>query len=239
MAEKARFATIHWFRFGRVTVPGDLDLSGRPEAALSWKIGPSGKVGPDGYRLPSPYWAGLGLYGDRESALGALERIEAFAPFAGEALEAKHMALAAVAHKGACNHLERGEPGAIFEPAEDPVEGRMAVVTTAGFVPGSDPARMQASRNAVDDAYVWLRQMPGMEQVLFFTPHTAGDDGVTMSVWEDSRKMLTAAYQPGQHRGYVDRYKAETMADRTSFTRFRILGERGVWSGGSPLEVGG
>jgi hypothetical protein len=32
-----------------------------------------------------------------------------------------------------------------------------------------------------------------------FTPHTVGDDGVTMSVWRSDPVMIGSMYKPGIH----------------------------------------
>ena len=56
MPEKAQYATVHRIRFHEVKTPEMLHLVGIPGGALSWKIGPSGEVGPNGYRLPADVW---------------------------------------------------------------------------------------------------------------------------------------------------------------------------------------
>ena len=64
-----------------------------------------------------------------------------------------------------------------------------------------------------------------------FTPHTVGDDGVTMSLWRSDAVMVNAMYKPGTHRTQVERQKRDVIVDRTSFTRFRVLQTRGRWGG--------
>lgn len=51
MLEKAQYATAHRIRFHEIKTPETLQLAGSPAGALSWKIGPSGPVSPNGYRL--------------------------------------------------------------------------------------------------------------------------------------------------------------------------------------------
>jgi len=68
-----------------------------------------------------------------------------------------------------------------------------------------------------------------------FTPHTVGDDGFTMSVWRDDAAMLAATYREGEHRIQMDRHKAVSAFDRSSFTRFRVLNASGQWNGGDPM----
>jgi hypothetical protein len=84
-----------------------------------------------------------------------------------------------------------------------------------------------------------LEDRPGRVASQVFTPHTVGDDGVTMSIWRSDAVMIGAMYKPGTHRTQLDRYKSEKTADRTSFTRFRMLRTLGRWDGTDPLEVAG
>lgn len=56
---KARYAVTHWIRFSSIVTPDQLALTEHPPESLSWKIGPDGPVGPDGYRLPSNIWCGV------------------------------------------------------------------------------------------------------------------------------------------------------------------------------------
>lgn len=51
---------------------------------------------------------------------------------------------------------------------------------------------------------------------------------MTFSVWKDDAAMMDAAYRTGTHRAQIDRYKAEKTADRTSFTRARLLASAGA-----------
>ena len=60
MSALGNWATIHWIRFSEITTTEMLDLSAHPGGATSWKIGPDGQTGPDGNRLPSDVWCGVG-----------------------------------------------------------------------------------------------------------------------------------------------------------------------------------
>ena len=73
MPEKAQYATAHRIRFREIRTPEMLQLAESPAGALSWKIGPSGEVGPDGYRLPADVWCAVGLYREFDAAKTALE----------------------------------------------------------------------------------------------------------------------------------------------------------------------
>jgi len=60
-------------------------------------------------------------------------------------------------------------------------------------------------------------------------------DGFTFTFWRDDSAMRTFAYRPGVHKEQMDRYKKIHNADRTSFTRLRVLDSVGTWNGTDPL----
>jgi hypothetical protein len=62
-------------------------------------------------------------------------------------------------------------------------------------------------------------------------PNPIGTDGITFSLWRDDASMMAAAYRPGVHRTQLDRYRVEHTADRSSFTRARIMCCSGTWDG--------
>ena len=233
MSHKARFATAHRLRFSGIATAESIDLSRRPAGALSWKIGPSGEVGPDGYRLPADTWCAVGLYHEESDARAAFQDTEQFLPFLPAAVESWHAVLLPVMHRGECNHLDREHPGLIFEAGPVDPGGPCMVITTAGFNfgPALDINRVIHFRRHVDLVNAWIGQAEGCLANQVFTPHTVGDDGFTMSIWRDDASMLAAAYRPGEHRAQLDRHKAENLFDRSSFTRLRILQMSGEWGG--------
>lgn len=163
MPDKARYATVHRARFRDVTTPDTLDLSGSPAGALSWKIGPSGPVGPDGYRLPDNVWCAMGLYRDAGPAVSALQRRDQFMPFLRDAVESWHALLVPFAHKGECNHLDRDQPGSMFEIGAAEPGGTCLVITTAGFNFGPDLKieRVINFRRNMDMTNEWMRLADG------------------------------------------------------------------------------
>src|SRR5665213_144536 len=236
---RARFATTHWIKFPEVVTPDQLNLSGYPTGCLSWKFGPDGPVGPNGYRLPSNVWCGVALFDDLSAANSALDSNEHHLPFLSTAVESWHALLVPIVHRGECNHIERFGPGPIFDTESRDPGGALFVMTTAGFHAGPelDPARLIDFRVHVDRVHGWLKSADGRVASQVFTPHTVGDDGVTMSIWRDDPSMVTTMYKPGTHRTQIDRYKSEKTADRTSFTRFRALRTCGLWDGTDPVEL--
>jgi len=236
--ELGHYVTAHLFRFPEIRVPESLSLGGKPAGAMSWKIGSSGLVGPDGYRLPSERWGAIGLFRNLDEAQASLETKESYLPFLPEVVESWHLLLLPVMHRGECNHLSRENPGLCLEIAPNDPGGQLVVITTAGFVlgPSLDLERVIDFRRKVDALLGFMRSSDGNLASTVFTPHTAGDDGCTLTVWRSDAAMLSAAYRPAEHRTQVDRYKKEKTADRTSFTRLRILKTCGQWNGADPLR---
>lgn len=237
-SEKARFATVHWMRFASVMTPEHFPVVERPGACIGWKIGWDGPLGGDGMRLPSEVWCAVALFADAESGRSALSSLDKFLPFASQAVECWHALLLPVTHRGACNHLDRDDPGLIFEPARSDPGGPVLVMTTAGFDlgPTFDLARVVDFRQNVDRVRQWMGAAPGFVVAQVLTPQTRGDDGVTMSLWSDDSTMASVMYGPGAHRTQLDRYRKEKTADRTSFTRLRVLETSGTWHGVDPLD---
>ena len=58
---------------------------------------------------------------------------------------------------------------------------------------------------------------------------------MTVAVWRSDPGMLMAAYGDGTHRTMMDVHKARSMFDHSSFTRLRLLANRGTWEGVDPL----
>lgn len=239
MNRECRWATCHWLRFAEIQTPETLDLSPRPPGAASWKLGPDGAAAPDGSRQPSNVWCAVALYPDQADAVRAFEDPAAFLPFLDTADEHWHALLLPIAHRGECNHLDRGNPGLLLAAHDDDPGGPLVVMTTAGFVigPQLDMARVVDFRTNVDRIRTFAEAAEGNLARQVFAPHTFGDDGVTMTVWRDDASMSAFAYRPGHHRSQIDRYKREQTADRTSFTRFRALRTSGSWNGHCPVEA--
>lgn len=237
-AQRARFATVHWVRYPGIRTPDDLELGASPPGCLSWKIGPDGPVGSEGIRLPSEVWCGVALFRDEVSARSALATREAYLPQFATTIDSWHALLVALTHRGECNHLDMSLPGPIFDGGQRDPGGPLFVMTTAGFNLGADFDVQRAIdfRRNVDRIREWIQSAAGMFGAHTFTPHTRGDDGVTMSVWVDEASMASVMYKPGVHRTQIDRYKSEHTADRTSFTRFRALETYGTWNGTDPIE---
>ena len=71
-------------------------------------------------------------------------------------------------------------------------------------------------------------------QQSFFFPRVLECDPLTLTFWRDEASIRAFAYGQGSHRRQLDRHRAEGLADRTSFTRFRVVGSAGTWYGVDP-----
>ena len=234
------YATVHWIRFTKDQRAEALDLSKAPMGAASWKIGPDSPLGVDGRRLPASHeWCGVALYSDRVCAENAFDDVGAFLPFLSQAAESWHALLLPVTHRGDCNHLNKSTAGQVLAPAHSDPGGPLFVLTTAGFnvAPNMNMERVKDFRRQAARVVEWMRALDGLIAAHTFEPQTRGDDGVTMSLWKDDVSMTNFAYHPGMHRTQLDRYKAEHTADRTSFTRCRVLRSMGEWNGEDPLSL--
>jgi hypothetical protein len=116
--------------------------------------------------------------------------------------------------------------------------GRLVVLTSAGFndlprdqLMADMPRRIDFLRN-VDRVIDWYATLPpNLARANLHLRAMGHIDGLTVSVWESDEAMMAAAYKPGIHHTQLDRYKAEHTADRSSFTRARLLRAKGSWDG--------
>jgi hypothetical protein len=124
------------------------------------------------------------------------------------------------------------------------VEGPMVVLTSVGWDLDED--------FRVDDAIefgervIRVREsmgfpslgndVPGLRsQQSFGFPGVIVDDPITLTFWDDEAAMRSFAYDAGPHRTELDRFRAEPIADRTSFTRFAPVSSLGTWRGRDPV----
>jgi hypothetical protein len=209
-----------------------------PAAAALWRFGPDSPLGAGGLRTRiGDVWGGVALYTERAAAQAVIDAPAAHLGFMAGAVQSWHALLQPIAHRGLVNWLGPGNGAPTLAPAAADPGGLMVALTTAGY-DALPPDQLQADlpRRAdflanVERVRAWYATLPGnlARGVFNFAP--LGTDGLTFSVWRDDAAMMDAAYRAGAHRTQVDRYKAEKTADRTSFTRARLLAATGAWQG--------
>ena len=231
-----RWAIAHLVRFDAPVVHDALKPLSSPPGAASWKFGPDAPASARVDRTGSEVWCGIASFVDLGDAEAAFEVPQAYVPRLADAAEAWQALLVPTAHRGECNHLNPGARGPMYRPSEHDPGGPLLVVTTAGFElrAKSDFQRLIDFRRRVDRMREVIASADGSIAHQVFASHDPGDDGVTISLWRDERSMAKFAYQPGPHREEVDRQTTHRTVDRSSFTRFRIIGARGSWRGVDP-----
>lgn len=231
------YMTLHRVLFQSTYRARDRSFGG-PKHAVHWRFGPDGPLGDDGMRTQvSDVWGGAGFYSSPADAEFVIDNLVSELPFLGEATESWHALLCPISHRGVVNWFGSFEAAAQFEPIANDPGGRLVVLTSAGFdalmpdeIKADLPRRADFLRN-VERVRAWYSTLPAnLGRAIFTFPPL---DGITVTLWDSDEGMTQAAYAPGIHRSQVDRYKKEHTADRTSFTRARILRSVGTWNGKS------
>ena len=183
----------------------------------------------------------LALHSDEASAHSSIENRRTIAPWLAEAVEVWSAVLRPFRHMGECNYVDQAFPGPIFASLAappDPAEP-IVIITTAGWVVGDklDMARVREFSNGVLGVRASMTGVDGLHsQQSFFFPGVLQHDAVTVTLWRDSASARAFAYGPGVHKGQMQRQREQNLADRTSFTRCRIVRGEGTWHGRNPLN---
>jgi len=183
----------------------------------------------------------LGLHATESSAHRALDRRRQQAQWLEEASEVWSGVLQPFRHTGSANYLN-ALPGPLFDPlGPQPTSGApIVVVTTAGWTvcENLDMNRVREFSTGVMGVRMSMSGVAGLlSQQSFIFPRVLEYDPLTVTLWKDTASVSAFAYKPGVHKTQMQRHKNENLADRTSFTRCRIIRAEGTWHG-SPLHVG-
>lgn len=229
--------TFHIAQFAQPLAAEARRFDGPATAAL-WRFGPDGALGGKGLRTrTSEVWGGVALYTERAAAQAVIDAPAAHLGFMADAVQAWHALLQPIAHRGEVNWFGDGDGAPRLAPAADDPGGLMVALTTAGYdalppeqLQAEMPRRIDFVAN-VERVRAWYATLPGNLARAVFNFAPLGTDGMTFSVWKDDEAMTGAAYRSGTQREQLDRYKAGKTADRTSFTRARLLQSAGAWQG--------
>jgi len=235
--------SLNWLSFHRIRFPEQLDRRDRvfdgPQTADYWQFGPRGVTGENGLRTGiSDVWGGFGGYTSREEAEAVINDPQTHLPFLPDAVEDWHALLLPVKHHGEVNWFHKAGTDCRIEIASDDPGGPLAVITSAGFdvAPGDDLGRVTDFLANADRVEDWFDTLEANIVHATFGGWTADIDGITFSIWKNDRAMMDSTYMPGIHRTQMDRYKSENTADRTSFTRARIVRSVGSWGDSDPVS---
>ena len=233
---KAAIASVQLARFDRLREPGPV-----PEVPASGTVfcnvaADTRAAGTEPAAQQAFTFLVLGLHEDAASAQRFLgDRVA----WLDEAQELWSGILEPFRHHGAANYLNRTDPGLLFEsmiPA-DLADGPVVAVTTSGWnvSEGLDMNRVREFGAGVLAVRASMTGVPGLRsQQSFFFPGVLECDPITVTFWRDEGSIRAFAYGQGSHRRQLDRHRAEGLADRTSFTRFRVLCSEGTWYGVDP-----
>jgi hypothetical protein len=184
-------------------------------------------------------WAAVGVFADESSARASFAAGPAAVPWATEASEAWTALLHPFSHRGEINWLDPQHPGSIFVTGDAPADGEPFVVLTSvgwDFGPDLDMDRVVDFGTGVGSVRSSMEDVEGLHSQQSFTiPGAGGFDPFTFTIWRDDAAMRAFAYRPGEHKQQMDRYRQLHTADRTSFTRLRVLDSSGTWYGTDPL----
>ncbi len=61
-------------------------------------------------------------------------------------------------------------------------------------------------------------------------------DPLTITIWRDALSVGRFAYGAGVHKMHIDKQNTHNLADRTSFTRCKILRSEGTWHNTNPAK---
>jgi hypothetical protein len=189
---------------------------------------------PVGLARKGRVWCCIEVFSDRKKAEASLHAGPTLR--CGEAaVEQWSALLAPTHHRGELNWPSAplaGSPDVNTESA-----GPVVVLTTVGFAADRldfDMARAVRFGLDVNLQRATMAETPGLVFHHAFYAHDPLIDAITFSLWRDAASMQAFAYAPGSHRTQVDRFRAEGLADRSSFTRLRVLATNGEWNGAAP-----
>ncbi len=233
------YASLHLARFDRLRPAGPANTEAMPGALFVGLGADSRAAGTDPAAQEAFKFLLLGLHADLASAEHALHASQAVAPWWEQAAETWSAVLQPFRHIGESNYLDRAAGGPLFADMGPPpaADEPIVVVTSIGWRmdAGFDPERVRAVGNGVSAIRAGMTAVPGLHsQQSFFFAGGVEHDPTTVTTWRSFDAMRAWAYGPGVHRMYLDRHKAQAMAERTAFTRCRIVRSRGTWYGGAP-----
>jgi hypothetical protein len=107
----------------------------------------------------------------------------------------------------------------------------IAIVTTSGWTvcEGLDMYRVREFSNGVLGVRASMTGVKGLHsQQSFFFPGVLQYDPLTVTLRRDAASARAFAYGPGVHKAQMLRRREQNLADRTSFTRCRILRAEGT-----------
>lgn len=235
----AKFVTLQLARFDGLRKAGGLEGE-VPEGVLFCAVGSDWRAaGSDFMGQESFVFLILGLHATVEAAQAFVAERGKIAPWLSEARELYEAVLEPYRHKGEVNFLNREKPGLLFESLGEAVgsEEPFVAITSVGWNlgPGLDMDKVREFSNGVSAVRMSMTGMAGLHsQQTFGLSKGLENDPVTVTFWKDDAAVRQFAYGPAVHKLQMDKYRMHDLADRTSFTRCRVMESVGTWYGRDP-----
>jgi hypothetical protein len=237
----ASHVSIFMARFDEMRTPGLLRADDSP-GTLFHRIGADTRAAATEPASQQAFrFLMLALHANESSAQRAVDHRYAVVPWFEEAVEVWAAVLKPFRHLGECNYLDQAAPGPLFASSDSPPESSepIAIVTTSGWTvcESLDMNRVREFSNGVLGVRASMTGIEGLHsQQSFFFPGVLQYDPLTVTLWRDAASARAFAYGPGVHKTQMLRHREQNLADRTSFTRCRILRAEGTWHGRDPLK---
>ena len=210
-----------------------------PASADFWRFAPKLKIGPKGVVFNDASWGGFASYASKQDAEDVFNSPETHLPFLDNAVEAWHALVIPYAHRGVVKWRDVVQTDCAIKIASKDPKGPLVVLTSSGY---DNPGRHEAQRimtffKAMLDVIDHYRTLSGNLRADAFAGGTLEDrDGCTLTIWQDDKAMMAAAYKSGEHKAQLDYHKTAPHFDRSSFTRGRIVASKGAWNGTDPIK---
>ena len=236
---RSSFVTITIARFDELTAvdaPAARPPAGEP---MMWAVGADELAAGTDFGTQQAYsWVALGLHPSGRSAHALFEAERETTPVFPDAAEVWSAVLQPYSHHGIVNWLEPTDPGLVFEPGPRPQEGaQFVVITSAGWTLDGrfDVNKAIDFGRGVNSVRSDMKGVDGLYfQHGFNFPGLLTVDGPTVTMWRDDNATRAFAYRTGTHKTEMDHYRLHDTADRSSFTRLRVLRSRGSVQGYTP-----
>ena len=237
------FVTVQLARFARLTSMGGANTESKVGNPVMWAIGADEVAAHLNLGTQKAFtWIALGLHDKESSARDHFAAGAEAVPYFADAAESWSAVLQPFSHRGSVNWLEPLKPGPVFLPGSAPEQDEpFVVITSAGwtFDQSFDPVKALDFGRGVVEVRKNMAAVEGLHSHHSFNfPTELEIDGATLTFWRDDTSMRSFAYRPGHHKTQLDRYRELHTADRTSFTRLRVLESRGSVNGSDPMALG-
>jgi hypothetical protein len=236
----ASHATVFMARFDEMRATGDLPRLDAPGTLFRHVAADTRGAAQEPAAQQAFRFLVIGLHSDEGSAIQFMDRGCEVAPWFADAVETWAAVVRPFRHMGDCNYLDQAKPGPLFASVDDaPDPGApIVIITTVGWVlgPDLDMNRIAEFGKGASGVRVSMTGTPGLySQESYFFPGAIQHDPLTVTSWRDASSARNFAYGPGIHRIQLQRLHEQKLADRTSFTRCRIVRARGSWHGVCPV----